>query len=141
MPLASQKQEKRVQPHHRFAHEFFSLIGKLDMLGKNVWDFVLDTDEKIVHNNLERVIAQQVDVSFELYYPNKDRWYEHRMYPSIEGGASIFTLDITARRKSEERISILAKVFSFTRAKAIETQKHAYLRLLCADWPVAVVEH
>jgi hypothetical protein len=32
------------------------------------------------------------------------------MYPAVEGGASIFTLDITARKKSEERLSVLAKV-------------------------------
>ncbi|ELR21826.1 response regulator receiver domain containing protein [Acanthamoeba castellanii str. Neff] len=81
-----------------------------DMLGRDVWDFMADTEDKVVRNNLERAIREQIDVCFEFYYPAKDRWYEHRMYPAVEGGASIFTLDITARKKSEERLSVLAKI-------------------------------
>lgn len=98
---------------YAFANDNAALIAgakKEDMLGRDVWDFMADTEDKVVCNNLERAIREQIDVCFEFYYPAKDRWYEHRMYPAVEGGASIFTLDITARKKSEERLSVLAKV-------------------------------
>lgn len=89
--------------------ELILSLVRQDMLGRDVWDFMPDTDDRVVRTNLERAIRKQVDVSFEFYHPQKDRWFEHRIYPSTEG-VSIFTLDITARKKSEERLSVLGKV-------------------------------
>jgi hypothetical protein len=52
-----------------------------------------DTEDKV-----EQAIHQQIYVCFEFYHSTKD----HRMYPAVEGGVS--TLDITARKKSEESL-------------------------------------
>lgn len=41
----------------------------------------------------------------------RDR-YEERIYPGAYGGACVFILDTTARKKSEERLSLLAKISS-----------------------------
>jgi hypothetical protein len=43
---------------------------------------------------------------------NNDRShrFESRIYPGADGGVTIYSVDITARKKSEERLSLLAKV-------------------------------
>ncbi|ELR23105.1 multi-sensor hybrid histidine kinase, partial [Acanthamoeba castellanii str. Neff] len=61
---------------YAFANDNAALIAgakKEDMLGRDVWDFMADTEDKVVRNNLERAIREQIDVCFEFYYPAKDR--------------------------------------------------------------------
>jgi hypothetical protein len=36
--------------------------------------------------------------------------YESRVCPGADGGVSIFTIDITSRKKSENRLAVLAQV-------------------------------
>ncbi len=45
------------------------------MLGKNVWEFMLDTEDHVVQQHLRWAINKGVDQCFEFYYPPKDRWY------------------------------------------------------------------
>jgi hypothetical protein len=82
------------------------------MLGKDVWEYMVDTSDGIVRRNLERAITESVDTTFEFYHPSRDCWYEERIYPGAYGGACVFILDTTARKKTEERLSLLAKVSS-----------------------------
>jgi PAS domain S-box-containing protein len=110
------------------------LLGakKEDMIGHNVWRFMVDTEDRLVRRNLERAVKERIDLVFEYYYAARDRWYvfvlinknynnsintnffirryESRIYPGSDGGATIYTIDITARKKSEQRLSLLAQV-------------------------------
>lgn len=110
------------------------------MLGRDVWDFMVDNDEGVVRNNLDRAIREHIDVSFEFYFSDKDRWYEHRMYPSTEG-LSIVTLDITARKKSEERLSVLAKVRSVPKMHFLQSSLMRVLWLHITDWSTPFFKH
>lgn len=46
----------------------------VDMLGKGVWEYMIDTGDGIVRQNLERAITESVDTTFEFYHPSRDCW-------------------------------------------------------------------
>jgi len=85
---------------------------KEDLLGKDVWQHMIDTKEGIVRRNLKHAISNSIEFAFEFYHPASDCWFEERIYPGADGGACVFILDTTARKKIEERLSLLAKVSS-----------------------------
>jgi hypothetical protein len=47
----------------------------LDMIGHNVWRFMVDTEDRLVRRNLERAVKERLDLVFEYYYAARDRWY------------------------------------------------------------------
>ena len=105
------------------------------MIGRNVWRFMVDTEDGIVARNLERAMTDKVDVVFDFYYSVRDRWYESRMYPGADGGVSIFTIDITARKKAEQRVALLSKV---TLARSVYL-RDVFMRCLTAFPPNSCV--
>jgi hypothetical protein len=112
------------------------------MIGHNVWRFMVDTEDRLVRRNLERAVKERLDLVFEYYYAARDRWYstthtrgcvcrqnanaspdryESRIYPGSDGGATIYTIDVTSRKKSEQRLSLLAQV---GRLMAVSVDSH-----------------
>lgn len=45
------------------------------MLGKDVWEFMVDTGEGIVRQHLEQAMTESVDTAFEFCHPARDCWY------------------------------------------------------------------
>jgi hypothetical protein len=80
------------------------------MVGHNVWRFMVDTEDRVVRRNLERAVKEKVDLVFDYYYNSRDRWYESRVYPGADGGVTLYTIDVTSRKKSEIRLSLLSQV-------------------------------
>jgi PAS domain-containing protein len=125
-----------------------------DMIGHNVWRFMVDTEDGVVARNLERAMNDKVDVVFDFYYSAHDRWYcppppptsratvqrvavsptprthpdryESRMFPGAGGGVSIFTIDVTARKKAEHRLALLSRVGQLL-ATSVETHLSSLL--------------
>jgi PAS domain S-box-containing protein len=86
-----------------------------DLLGTTVWDAFPGTLGRTFEREYRRAVAENVAVSFEDYYPQLDKWFEVRAYPSAVGLAVYFR-DVTASRQaaqvlrvSEERFRLLAK--------------------------------
>jgi PAS domain S-box-containing protein len=130
-----------------------------DLLGHKVWDLCPDMFDEMPGRELRRAQTAQQPVSFEYFYPARQRWYEHRVYPTPEG-LSIFFTDITTRRQSEaalrelnaaleqrveERTALLALIQDVTRAANEAPNSAVALQFavdrLCAytGWPIGHV--
>jgi PAS domain-containing protein len=46
-----------------------------EMLGHNVWRYMVDTEEQILARNMERAMHEKLDLVFDYYYASRDRWY------------------------------------------------------------------
>ena len=44
----------------------------------------------------------RVAVAFDFYHPSRDLWLDCRLYPTPQG-LSVFTTDITQRKRAEEK--------------------------------------
>lgn len=86
-------------------HQAEVLMGRNrnDLLGKSHWDVYSDTLGTDLERNLRRAMAEKVTVTFEFYYPPKDRWYEVHAYPSPDG-ISIYFRDASERRRAEAAV-------------------------------------
>lgn len=76
-------------------------IEKDQLLGKCIWDIFPHLQNTNLFRESHRALEQQQPAHFEDFYPSACRWIEHRVYP-YPGGLSIFTADITERKRSEE---------------------------------------
>ena len=82
-----------------------------EILGRRIWDLYPDTVGTPFEAELWRAAAGRETRVFEYYYPERDRWYENRAYPS-EDGLSVFFAEITGRRRAEaerERLALLVE--------------------------------
>lgn len=52
----------------------FTLKPFTDMIGHNVWRFMVDTEDHLVRRNLEKSLRDRVDLVFEYFYAARDRW-------------------------------------------------------------------
>lgn len=71
-----------------------------EIFGKNIWDELPAAVTAIFHEEFHNVVAKQVGISFEQYYPPLKRWFEVRAFPSHDG-LSVFFIDITNRKKMQ----------------------------------------
>jgi PAS domain S-box-containing protein len=67
------------------------------MKGKSIWELVPALKGTTVERQLRSVIEDHLQVSFEFYYPQNQRWYEIRGYPAAPGAILIFH-DITHKK-------------------------------------------
>jgi PAS domain S-box-containing protein len=93
-------------------------LRREDFMGKTLWDIFPDLVDTQFHGELQRAVTQQVPVQFEFFYAKWQRWFENRVYPSVNG-VSIFTTEITDRkqaeaalRESEERFRQMAETIN-----------------------------
>ena len=49
-------------------------------------------------------MAERVNVAFENYHEPSRRWFDLRVFPSRDGGLSVYFQDITERKKAEETL-------------------------------------
>lgn len=74
-----------------------------EMLGKVIWDVFHALRGTPMESNYRRAMAERIPVSFEAFSPIAERWLDIRLFPSGDGLAA-FLMDISARKKSEERL-------------------------------------
>jgi PAS domain S-box-containing protein len=91
----------------RFTHanaeaERINGIRREDQIGKTQWELFPATRGTDLEREWRRAVAEQVAVQFEFYYQPWDTWFQHKAYPTKDGGLSVFYHDITARKRSEE---------------------------------------
>ena len=71
-----------------------------ELVGRHIWTEFPEGVDHPFHQAYERAMSEQSPQLIEEYYPPYDRWFENRIYPSING-LSIFFHDITAQKKAE----------------------------------------
>jgi PAS domain S-box-containing protein len=75
-----------------------------DIVGLNCWEFLPELVGTKIDRELHRAMREQRPVEFEAYSEASSSWLEVRAYPS-EDGLSVYSLDITARKRAEEEMS------------------------------------
>jgi PAS domain S-box-containing protein len=71
------------------------------LVGRNFWDVFPLNKGTNLETQFSRAMAERVSVHFGNYYKPWKRWYEIRLYPSGDGGISVFYQDSTDRKQIE----------------------------------------
>jgi PAS domain S-box-containing protein len=75
-------------------------MTRAEMLGHSIWDLFPDVINTDVYVQFHRALDEQVAGNFEYFYATWNRWYEYRLYPSLDG-LTVFATDITDRKQTE----------------------------------------
>lgn len=71
-----------------------------ELIGQQLWDAFPDAIKQPFYQAFHQAVAQQQPLYVEHYYAAYDRWFENRIYPSVDGITIYFT-DITDRKTAE----------------------------------------
>jgi len=74
-----------------------------DLIGKHVWTLFPEGVGQSFYWNYQKVMKNREPIVMQEYYPPWNRWFENRIYPSPDGGITIFFTDITDSKKAQER--------------------------------------
>jgi PAS domain S-box-containing protein len=72
-----------------------------DLLGKSCWELFPEMVDTTFDHEFHRAVREQESVTFEAYAPVTDTWEDTRAYP-VEGGLSVYSRDITARKRAQQ---------------------------------------
>ena len=73
-----------------------------EVLGRTQWEVFPSSVGTTLDREFRRAVAEQVTAEFENYYEPWDRWFSVKVYPSKDGGLSVYYQDITERKRAEE---------------------------------------
>src|SRR5215216_5653147 len=104
-------------------------LTREELLGKNIWELYPELVGTTLYQELHRALGEQETVHFEGYSPMSDRWVEVHAYPS-EVGLSLYTRDITERKRAEERLAYQARLLDNVHDAVIATDE----RLVVTAW-------
>ena len=89
--------------HVNAAAEKLLLRSREELLGQVIWEEFPAAVGSVFEESYRRAVATGEQVAFPAYYPPPlDGWYELRAWPSPDG-LSVYFLDVTARRREEQR--------------------------------------
>ncbi|MGH8076551.1 MAG: sensor domain-containing protein [Lysobacter sp.] len=79
------------------------LLGRRpeDLIGKNIWAEFPEGLGQPFHHAYEQAMAEQRSMTLEAYYAPFGRWFENRIYPSLDG-LTIYFHDVTERRREAQ---------------------------------------
>jgi PAS domain S-box-containing protein len=80
----------------------FAKMTPAELIGRNLWELFPVARESEFYFQYQRVMKERVAAQFEMYYPPQGRWFDVHAYPTGDG-LSAYVLDITARKRSEQR--------------------------------------
>lgn len=80
-----------------------------ELIGRNMWDEFPGARELEFGRVYEAVMDTRVAQTLEAFYPGLDTWFELRIEPVASGGIALYFLDVTARRRSTDRLATLAR--------------------------------
>jgi signal transduction histidine kinase/DNA-binding response OmpR family regulator len=97
---------------------------KAAVIGKTYWELFPDMVDSPFARAMQQVMDTRQTETMEFYYANHKRWYEVRIYPSLEG-ISLFTSDVTLRKQLEtERIQAIEAAQEKERLRAQEAEAY-----------------
>jgi len=80
--------------------EFERILGikRGEMIGRDLWDVFPGFENKEFYKGQQRAMLDQVNVSFEEYYPEFEKWLYINVHPAM-GGLTVYLRDITEEKK------------------------------------------
>ncbi|MCX5779975.1 MAG: PAS domain-containing protein [Firmicutes bacterium] len=75
-----------------------------DLVGKVIWDVFPEQEHIQGCRELHRAMGERISLHFETFSPNLLTWVEVNIYPSSNGGLSVYFADINDRKQAEERL-------------------------------------
>jgi PAS domain S-box-containing protein len=97
-----------------------------DLLGKSIWEEFPEAVGSVFYEKYHEAVREQKAVVFDTYSPFTDRWVEVHAYPSEEG-LSVYTQDITERRRAEEQLRYHAYLLENTEDAVLASDEHVVL--------------
>ncbi len=91
-----------------------------ELIGRHIWTEFPEGSEQPFHRAYEKAMAEQRPQQIEAFYPPYNRWFENRIYPSVDG-LTIYFHDITDRKRAEQ----------------LEAGQHEILEGIAAQRPLA----
>jgi PAS domain S-box-containing protein len=79
-----------------------------ELLGKNIWAEYPRLNSSRVGAMYRQVYEKQAPANLEYFHQSTATWFEVNVYPSKNGGISIYFLDITQRKRNEAEAARLA---------------------------------
>ena len=79
-------------------------VPAVELLGKRLWDVCPELAHPPARRELRSAFGEQVPVQLEIFVSHLNCWYEIRAYPQ-QHGLSIFSHDITDRKRSEQLLA------------------------------------
>jgi PAS domain S-box-containing protein len=77
--------------------------SRADVVGKVVWEVLPEARETPLYQDFQRAMAERVMVETDAA-DLAGRHFVNRVYPSVDGGVSVYFQDITLRRQAEEAL-------------------------------------
>ncbi|GGY33553.1 hypothetical protein GCM10008098_28610 [Rhodanobacter panaciterrae] len=84
------------------ACEFFGRRAE-ELIGRHIWTEFPEGVDQPFQRAYEQAMAEQRMIQIEAFYPPYNRWFENRIYPSLNG-LTIYFRDITERKQAEQML-------------------------------------
>src|SRR5438477_9678783 len=65
---------------------------------------ILEAADEAFHNRLAQTLKDHAPIRFDHFHASMSRWFEHQTYPNPDGGFTLFSRDITSRRRLEDAL-------------------------------------
>lgn len=111
--------------------EIVAPLGRAEVLGRSLWEAFPEVLGTVFEEGLRRAARDRAMTAVEGYFPPLEAWFDVRAYPSDEG-LSILFLDITERKRGEERQRLLMRELDH-RAKNALNVVQSVVQLTRAD--------
>ncbi len=89
---------------YRFVNEKAAkILGRpcRELIGEHIWNSFPQGIDRVLYHAYDKAVSHQTAIEIEAYFPQWDRWFVNRVYPSRDG-VSIFFHDVTDRRKADQ---------------------------------------
>jgi len=75
-----------------------------DLVGKMLWDIFPNQENIQGYKELHRAAQERIPILFETFSPNLLTWVETSIYPTSDGGLSVYFRDISVRKQMEQEL-------------------------------------
>src|SRR5437016_13296163 len=65
---------------------------------------ILQTADSVFQDRIKQALRDSIPTRFEFFHQSLKRWFEHQKYPHSDAGLTLFSRDITSRRRLEDAL-------------------------------------